>query len=938
MNRNNNPVERVVRRRAPPSIRTKLAVYFSALTAATVSGVLLVSMLGLPFGPYGGRLALERSRAFRHLDLIADLKKAQLLRWVEERYYDAGTFAGNVAVSRDLSSLRSSRGSAVGGGHGDVSPKPDTESPEYQSLVRQLRRFVYTHRLYDAVAIADMRTGTIIVSTDSADLGENISHQSCFKQAVGSFYPSIGDIRADARSGAPTVHISRVVEDEHGMAIGVLRIQVMVDDFIRPMLHTGEGLGKSGEALLVNDRRQIIASLKHPLPDGRVPTPLEYEIDAMPARLAARGDEGIIESYDYRGEQVLAAYRHISVGPDWGWGLVVTMDKAELYGPMWRETFQKIGVGLIATLAVVLVGVALARKISAPLRELSETASKVTAGDLDSRAPVMSDDEVGRVAENFNAMVESLQYWHVELEERVRARTVELSTANESLQAEIAARQQAMDELASSEARYQDLYDNSPDMYASVDARTASVVQCNQTLSTALGYAKYEIVGKPVSDLYDPACLAQAEEAHRLIAATGEVHPSELWLRRKDGSNLVVSLSASARRSDSGRVLDSRLAWRDITERREIEEALRGSEARYRALFDTMLNGFALHEIIVDEENRPYDYRFLEVNPAFETLTGLRAADVAGKTVREVLPALEPAWIDTYGAVALSGTSVRFEDYTAPLGKHFEVLAFSPKEGQFATVFSDVTERTQAERTLRRALEDLERSNGELEQFAYVASHDLREPLRMVTSYTQLLARRYEGELGEDADEFIRFAVDGATRMQKLIDDLLDYSRVGRSDAPVDTVDCRKALNNVLVDMKRVLDENEATVSFGDLPTVRGNGRQLERLFQNLIGNSIKFRTDEAPRIDIVAELMDAELLFSVRDNGVGIESSHLHRIFVIFQRLHGAEDYPGTGIGLAICKRIVEYHGGRIWAESEPGNGTVVHFTIPAAECQEGI
>ena len=235
-----------------------------------------------------------------------------------------------------------------------------------------------------------------------------------------------------------------------------------------------------------------------------------------------------------------------------------------------------------------------------------------------------------------------------------------------------------------------------------------------------------------------------------------------------------------------------------------------------------------------------------------------------------------------------------------------------------------------AKQALQHKSEELARSNAELEQFAYVASHDLQEPLRMVASYTQLLARRYRGRLDADADEFIAFAVDGATRMQTLIRDLLSYSRIttqGRELHPTDTnLACTTACSN----LQSAIEESGAMVTTGALPTVAADETQLTQLFQNLIGNALKYRRERRPEIRIEARAMADAWQFSVQDNGIGIEPQYFERIFQMFQRLHTREEYPGTGIGLTLCRRIVERHGGRIWVESGPGVGSTFFFTFP--------
>ncbi|MFQ5862655.1 MAG: ATP-binding protein [Candidatus Brocadiales bacterium] len=241
-------------------------------------------------------------------------------------------------------------------------------------------------------------------------------------------------------------------------------------------------------------------------------------------------------------------------------------------------------------------------------------------------------------------------------------------------------------------------------------------------------------------------------------------------------------------------------------------------------------------------------------------------------------------------------------------------------------------ERRVAERTaeLKEMMADLERSNAELQQFAYVASHDLQEPLRMVASYTQLLARRYKGKLGADADEFIAFAVDGAIRMQRLINDLLEYSRVGMRGEPFKPTDCTTLFDQAVTNLQVAIEGNGAVVTHDALPTVMADAVQLGQVFQNLIENAIKFRGKEQLYIHVSAEQKGNEWVFSVRDNGIGIEPQYFYQIFIMFRRAHDKTDYPGTGIGLTVCRKIVERHGGRIWVESEPGKGSTFYFTIP--------
>jgi signal transduction histidine kinase len=242
-------------------------------------------------------------------------------------------------------------------------------------------------------------------------------------------------------------------------------------------------------------------------------------------------------------------------------------------------------------------------------------------------------------------------------------------------------------------------------------------------------------------------------------------------------------------------------------------------------------------------------------------------------------------------------------------------------------------ERQRAQEDLAKKVWELARSNAELEQFAYVASHDLQEPLRMVAAYTQLLAERYRGKLDEQADKYIHYAVDGAVRMQTLIQDLLQFSRVGRNGKERTDTECKIVVEQALQNLHAAIRESDARVDLGSLPSVMANRAQLVQLFQNLIGNAIKFRGSEPPVIQVDAERQEDAWLFTITDNGIGIAPEYRQDIFTVFKRLHTRAEYPGNGIGLAICRKIIEQHGGRIWVESQPGPGSSFKFTLPMRE-----
>lgn len=492
-----------------------------------------------------------------------------------------------------------------------------------------------------------------------------------------------------------------------------------------------------------------------------------------------------------------------------------------------------------------------------------------------------------------------------------------------------------------------------------------------------------------------------------------------------------------------------------------LKEALHITERRYKTLFESMTEGLALHELIFDKKGVPCDCRFLEVNPAFEKLTGLKRQDVIGRLSSEVLPNNDLHWLEIFGRVTLTGEPVHFDSFSKPLQKYYEVYAYRTAEFQFAVLFSDITERKRSqeaiqlseqkyrelietsnsiimkadrnlnitfmndfglkffgytageligknvvgttipptddeyrdlaamandlkkhpnkyainvhknmrkngeliwvswtnkvkydkkgnvteilaignditdlkktEQQLKEVNAELMRSNKELQTFAYVASHDLREPLRAISGFVGLLGMKYANKLDIQAKKYIDLASQGVMRMDGLLSCLLEYSRVNTRGAEMMPTDSRAALNAAIANLNASIAETKAMITHDDLPTVLADSRQLSQLFQNLIHNAVKFKNNKKPKIHIGCKKHEDRWVFSVKDNGIGIEPQNFERIFKIFQRVHANGRYPGHGIGLSICRKIVERHGGKIWVESETGKGTTFYFNLEA-------
>ncbi len=497
---------------------------------------------------------------------------------------------------------------------------------------------------------------------------------------------------------------------------------------------------------------------------------------------------------------------------------------------------------------------------------------------------------------------------------------------------DITERKQAEKALAESEARYRLIAENTADVIWVLDPTAGKFTYVSPSVEKLRGYPPEEVRAQPMEQALTPESLKRVHESMKknllsfIAQGSGTLSfVNEVDQPRKDGTIVQTEVTTTYLYNEQGRVEIVGVS-RDISERKRAEERLRASEAKFKAVFDNAPVGISL----LDGERN-----LLESNHLLEQIVQMSAEKlVAGaylnrKYIREdgtEIPTSELASTRAIrehravrdvvnGIVLEDGEIIWTQVSAAPLGE---------SDPRFVIITQDITVR-------KRAVDELRRSNTELEQFAYVASHDLQEPLRTVAGMVQLLQQRYQGQLDARADEYIHYAVDASERMQNLINDLLNFSRIDRRGRPFEPTDLESVLKLAQANLQAAIIESQAQITHDALPIVpAADAGQLIQVFQNLIGNAIKFRSERPLKIHIGMEKTGQGWRFAVQDNGIGIDPQYFERVFLLFQRLHTRRKYPGTGIGLALCKKIIERHGGQMWIQSELGQGATFFFTIP--------
>jgi PAS domain S-box-containing protein len=550
--------------------------------------------------------------------------------------------------------------------------------------------------------------------------------------------------------------------------------------------------------------------------------------------------------------------------------------------------------------------------------------------DLNTRNKMLEEIRINNEVKDFEIQVtkrDGTPYWA-----SISARIDLKENRIEGAAIDITARKKAEQKLKASEVKYHHLFETSPYIIGLLNTEDI-LIDCNNTINDILSIHTVEdIKGKNFKEIFllnekNKHLIPIFEKLIKSIFEGVEQEGFDFRLSRAIGGHLWIHIEGTLIEIENQKLIQ--FIMQDITKRKKAEKALKESETRFKRIFESKMIGVFFWDANGD---------ITDANNVTLEMVGYSKDEILSGAVRwrDLTP---PEYTDldnkALEAIATTGVMTPIEkEYIRKDGSRFPILVGgSALPGSTLSGVSfvlDITERKKGERIIKNLLEELKRINIELEQFTYIVSHDLKEPLRMISSFAQLLERRYKDKLDEDANDFIRFITEGVVRMQDLINSLLTYSRIGKDYKRFEKIDLNNVLKDVLDNLRQIINETNAEIIYDSLPSLVGDKYQLLQVFQNLISNAIKFRGVDPPLVHISSRPDSKHWVFSIRDNGIGIDPKDFERIFIIFQRLHAKDEYDGTGIGLTICKKIIEQYGGKIWVESEVGKGSTFYFSIP--------
>ena len=1083
--------------------------------------VLILALVALGIFAAGIFSYRNYARHFRtgieeQLAAITELKVAQIVQWRSHRLADADYLRRTPEAARRALDIL-------------AQPASLTSRPMFTSWLE----FLFAGGSYEQALLLDERLNVGLVYPEGASgvLGE--AARRAAQEALRSQQVVVADLHREAEGGpvylslmVPLV-VRRESTGDKVPAAGkgsspadrseaLLVLQINAENELNPMIQLWPTASRTAETLLVRRDGHDALFLNELKFQTNAALRLRISLAStnVPAVKAALGQEGIVEGIDYRGEPVLACLRAI---PDSPWSMVTRMDLAEVYAPLRERLWLTVllmavlllgagvGVGLVWREQRVqfygerVEGANEARRMATVVRDsndaitIQDFAGRITAwnrgaelmyGYSEEEALVANIDRLtapDKVVEQKDFIrrleageaVTSLETQRVTKDGRIldvwMTVTKLVDEAGKpigiaSTERDITARKRAAEEASRMVTVVRDSNDA-----ITIQDFAGRITAWNRGAELMYGYSEAEALVANIDLLTAPGKVVEQKDFIRRLEAGEAVTSLETQRVTKDGRILDVWMTVTKLVDEAGKPIGLASTERDITERKLKEQAMGKSEARYRALFNTLIDGFCIIEVLLDPEGRPADYRFLEVNPEFEAQTGLRNAQ--GKRMRELAPEHEEYWFEIYGKVALTGEPARFVHEATALNRWYDVSAYRVGEQdsrQVAILFNDITERKRAEENIRRmatvvrdsndaitiqdfegritawnrgaelmygyseaealamnidrltapgkvdeqkdfirrlmvgeaitsfetqrvtkggcvldvwmtvsklmhdtgqpigiasterditlrkrAVEEVHRLNVELEQrvvertaqleaankeleaFSYSVSHDLRAPLRHVQDYVDMLGREAGGQLSDKGRRYMKTIADASREMGVLIDDLLAFSHMGRADMIETTVNLDSLVQTALRDLEPATRERNIVWKIPPLPAVQADPAMLKLVLTNLLSNAVKFTGPRDPaQIEIGCDGMEGErVIVFVRDNGVGFDPQYAHKLFGVFQRLHRADEFEGTGIGLANVRRIIARQGGRVWAEGALDRGATFYITLkPAA------
>ncbi len=884
------------------SFKARMLLAFSLLLLTLIGANIFIEVFGIPFTPIKGEFRIQKEEAQKNLTILADLKKKHALQWIGERRGDAEILSESEILKFSVSSLVGTiRQIEKEGGRGDALWDAVREKPMYRSIIMHLKQMVSSHDVYESVRIVDPAADRIIASSSDNELGLSYTKSEDFTEPLDT------DQRGTAtgyhfHEGTFHLDISRPIKPPdpvgggNGAGACIIHIHVSTDGLIGVIIGGLEELGETGEATLINEKGILMSPLKHRFPDGSTPRLFVQRVKAMPAAQAASGNEGSMETKDYRGETVIAVYRHIPLTNNLGWGLVVKQDVSEILSPLRKEILFHLVFAVFGFLLVLGLAYFLAQKLFRPIDALTAAAAEVGRGNMDARAPVATPDEIGFLADTFNSMVEKIQGWQRELEENVRSRTAE---------------------LAESEEKYRNLVDNA--LVGVFQSNLAGKIEyVNEALIAFTGHESRE----ELLQMGSPAQYSNPDDREKLIDTLkreGSVTNYEVELVTKTGQPRTALISATLQgETISGMILD-------ITVSRRATEALRESEERFRDLVANAVTGILIVQGGQIVFRNPELARMLG---HFDTPMNLSALKALHGRDDEQLHAIVER--------VESGTQKTVEQelrYHNP-GKRGERLETGwlycraiaiEYRGQRATLVNmmDITRAKELEMVMKDRVTSLGR-------VAAGIAHEIRNPLSGINVYLTTL-RRIIGGCGahDEAEEIIAQVQSASNKIESVVRRALDFSKPGETRFALTDVNALvdEALNLSSVSLRSSGIEVERELS-PDLPKCYADPHQFEQVILNLISNAAEaLRNHTEPRkVKVSTRAENNTILLTVSDSGPGVPEEIVDRVFEPFF----STKTENSGLGLSITNRIITDHGGQIDIGKSEWGGAEFALVIP--------